>query len=127
MLIDRAMNHYQARNLFGNSHRLNNRRNGLGFDRQTVIDRGVGVTIGRRTSSALLESLKVKEVEGDPLLDPDALKSLIRLLRLAQVITKILTTEFSFTCYKLFDHFDVLLSAPWERPSAETLLQLKCS
>ena len=124
MLIDRAMSHYQARSLFGNSHRLNNRRNGLGFDRQTVIDRGVGVTIGRRTSSALLESFKV---EGDPLLDPDALKSLIRLLRLAQVITKILTTEFSFTCYKLFDHFDVLLSAPWERPSAETLLQLKCS
>ena len=114
MLRDRAMSHYQARSLFGNSHRLNNRRNGLGFDRQTVIDRGVGVTIGQRTSSALLESLKVKEVEGDPLLDPDALKSLIRLLRLAQVITKILTTEFLFTCYKLFDHFHVLLTAPWE-------------
>lgn len=81
------MSHYQARSLFGNSHRLNNnRRNGLGFDRQTVIDRGVGVTIGRRTSSALLENLKVKEVEGDPLLDPEALKALIRLLRLAQVI-----------------------------------------
>ncbi|PWA88758.1 HECT domain-containing protein [Artemisia annua] len=88
MLRDRAMSHYQARSLFGNSHRLNNRRNGLGFDRQTVIDRGVGVTIGRRTSSALLESLKVKEVEGDPLLDPDALKSLIRLLRLAQPLGK---------------------------------------
>ncbi|PWA93315.1 Armadillo [Artemisia annua] len=26
---------YKARSLFGNSHRLNNRRNGLGFDRQT--------------------------------------------------------------------------------------------
>ncbi|CAH1444286.1 unnamed protein product [Lactuca virosa] len=89
MLRDRAMSHYQARSLFGNSHRLNNnRRNGLGFDRQTVIDRGVGVTIGRRTSSALLENLKVKEVEGDPLLDPDALKALIRLLRLAQPLGK---------------------------------------
>ncbi|KAI3828362.1 hypothetical protein L1987_02463 [Smallanthus sonchifolius] len=88
MLRDRAMSHYQARSLFGNSHRLNNRRNGLGFDRQTVIDRGVGVTIGRRASSAILESLKVKEVEGDPLLDPDALKALIRLLRLAQPLGK---------------------------------------
>ncbi|KAI3703777.1 hypothetical protein L1987_73972 [Smallanthus sonchifolius] len=88
MLRDRAMSHYQARSLFGNSHRLNNRRNGLGFDRQAVIDRGVGVTIGRRASSALLESLKVKEVEGDPLLDPDALKALIRLLRLAQPLGK---------------------------------------
>ncbi|KAJ0858811.1 putative HECT domain, armadillo-like helical, HECT, E3 ligase catalytic domain-containing protein [Helianthus annuus] len=88
MLRDRAMSHYQARSLFGNSHRLNNRRNGLGFDRQTVIDRGVGVTVGRRASSALLESLKVKEVEGDPLLDPDALKALIRLLRLAQPLGK---------------------------------------
>ena len=58
MLIDRAMNHYQARNLFGNSHRLNNRRNGLGFDRQTVIDRGVGVTIGRRTFSAFPRKLE---------------------------------------------------------------------
>ncbi|KAL4579973.1 hypothetical protein LXL04_016144 [Taraxacum kok-saghyz] len=88
MLRDRAMSHYQARSLFGNNHRLNNRRNGLGFDRQTVMDRGVGVSIGRRTSSALLENLKVKEVEGDPLLDPDALKSLIRLLRLAQPLGK---------------------------------------
>nr|XP_043627768.1 E3 ubiquitin-protein ligase UPL1-like [Erigeron canadensis] len=88
MLRDRAMSHYQARSLFGNSHRLNSRRNGLGFDRQTVIDRGVGVTIGRRSSSALIESLKVKEVEGEPLLDPDALKALIRLLRLAQPLGK---------------------------------------
>ncbi|KAI7744151.1 hypothetical protein M8C21_033399 [Ambrosia artemisiifolia] len=68
MLRDRAMSHYQARSLFGNSHRLNNRRNGLGFDRQTVIDRGVGVTVGRRGSSALLESLKVKEPLGKGLL-----------------------------------------------------------
>ncbi|KAJ0801926.1 putative HECT domain, ubiquitin interacting, UBA-like superfamily, armadillo-like helical [Helianthus annuus] len=88
MLRDRAMSHYQARSLFGNHHRVINRRNGLGFDRQTVIDRGVGVTIGRRASSAFLESLKVKEVEGDPLLDADALKALIRLLRLAQPLGK---------------------------------------
>ncbi|GJY99025.1 retrovirus-related pol polyprotein LINE-1 [Tanacetum coccineum] len=69
-----------SRRLFGNSHR------------QTVIDRGVGVTIGRRTSSALLESLKVKEVDGDPLLDPDASKPLM------------LTTEISTSTGKaLFD------------------------
>ena len=35
--------HLQARSLFGNSHRLNKRRNGLGFDRQTVIESLKGV------------------------------------------------------------------------------------
>ncbi|KAM7504309.1 hypothetical protein LguiB_003213 [Lonicera macranthoides] len=88
MLRDRAMSHYQAHSLFGGSHRLNNRRNGLGFDRQTVMDRGVGVTIGRRPSSALAESMKLKELEGEPLLDANALKALIRLLRLAQPLAK---------------------------------------
>ncbi|KAK2997133.1 hypothetical protein RJ639_026658, partial [Escallonia herrerae] len=86
MLRDRAMSHYQARSLFGSTQRLNH-RNGLGFDRQTVMDRGVGVTIGRRASSAL-ESLKLKEVEGEPLLDANALKALVRLLRLAQPLGK---------------------------------------
>lgn len=86
MLRDRAMSHYQARSLFGSSHRLNTRRNGLGFDRHTVMDRGVGVTLGRRAFSALADSLKLKEIEGEPLLDAHALKALIRLLRLAQVV-----------------------------------------
>ncbi|XP_027346077.1 E3 ubiquitin-protein ligase UPL1-like isoform X2 [Abrus precatorius] len=86
ILRDRAMNHYQVRSLFGSNHRLNNRRNGLGFDRRPVMDRGVGVTIGRR--SALTDSLKVKEIEGEPLLDANALKALIRLLRLAQPLGK---------------------------------------
>lgn len=85
MLRDRAMSHYQARSLFGGSHRLHGRRNSLGFDRQTVMDRGVGVTIGRRASSSFSESLKLKELEGEPLLDANGLKALIRLLRLAQV------------------------------------------
>ncbi|KAM3302623.1 E3 ubiquitin-protein ligase UPL1 [Capsicum chacoense] len=88
MLRDRAVSHYQARSLFGGSHRLHGRRNGLGFDRQTVMDRGVGVTIGRRASSSFSESLKLKELEGEPLLDANGLKSLIRLLRLAQPLGK---------------------------------------
>lgn len=79
------MSHYQARSLFGSNHRINNRRNGLGFDGQTVMDRGVGVTIGRRAVSAVSDGLKGKEIEGEPLLDANALKALIRLLRLAQV------------------------------------------
>ncbi|KAF2288944.1 hypothetical protein GH714_022947 [Hevea brasiliensis] len=79
MLRDRAMSHYHARSLFGGSHRLTSRRNGLGSDRQTVMDRGVGVTIGRRTASAIANSMKVKEIEGEPLLDANALKALIRL------------------------------------------------
>ncbi|KAJ4975986.1 hypothetical protein NE237_001092 [Protea cynaroides] len=88
MLRDRAMSHYQALSLFGSGHRLNGRRNSLAFDRQTVMDRGVGVTIGRRAVSAIADSLKVKEVEGTPLLDANALKALIRLLRLAQPLGK---------------------------------------
>ncbi|KAF5727902.1 E3 ubiquitin-protein ligase UPL1 isoform X1 [Tripterygium wilfordii] len=88
MLRDRAMSHYHARSIFGSSHRLNSRRNGLGFDRQTVMDRGVGVTLGRRATSAIADRLKVKEIEGEPLVDADALKSLIRLLRLAQPLGK---------------------------------------
>ncbi|KAG7953992.1 hypothetical protein I3843_12G138000 [Carya illinoinensis] len=88
MLRDRAMSHYQARSLFASSHRLNNRRNGLGFERQNVMDRGVGVTIGRRAASTIADSLKVKEIEGAPLLDANALKALVRLLRLAQPLGK---------------------------------------
>ncbi|XP_077221899.1 LOW protein: E3 ubiquitin ligase-like protein isoform X2 [Tasmannia lanceolata] len=88
MLRDRAMSHYQARSLFGGGHRLGVRRNSIGLDRQTVVDRGVGVTIGRRSVSATANSLKVKEIEGTPLLDANALKALIRLLRLAQPLGK---------------------------------------
>ena len=86
MLRDRAMSHYQAGTLFSNTERLGNRRNGLGFNRQTVMDRGVGVTIGGRAASAIADSLTMKEIEGEPLLDGKSLKSLIRLLRLAQVM-----------------------------------------
>ncbi|KAF2305548.1 hypothetical protein GH714_006673 [Hevea brasiliensis] len=88
MLRDRAMSHYQAHSLFGGGHRLTSRRNGLGFDRQTVMDRGVGVTIGRRAASAIADSMKVKEIEGEPLLDANALKALVRLLRLSQPLGK---------------------------------------
>ncbi|KAL5068177.1 hypothetical protein RYX36_019064 [Vicia faba] len=45
ILRDRAMSHYQARNLFGSSHRLNNRRNGLGFVRRPVKDQAPTVGI----------------------------------------------------------------------------------
>lgn len=86
MLRDRAMSHYQARGLFGRSHRLNNRRNGLGFDRQIGMDRGVGVSLGHRMASVLADGLEVNEIEGEPLVDISGLKSLIRLLRLAQVL-----------------------------------------
>lgn len=129
MLRDRAMSHYQARSLFGSSHRMNNRRNGLGFDRQTVMDRGVGVTIGRRAVSAIADSLRGKELEGEPLLDANALKALIRLLRLAQV--------FVVSCWKfcvVYERerlskswliwsfcFALFWSASWERTSAETI------
>lgn len=102
MLRDRAASHYHARSLFGGSHRLGGRR--LAVDRQTVMDRGVGV-MGRRAFSAIPSSLKVKEIEGTPLLDRNALKALIRLLRVAQVIdmltVKIARSLFQFYSWDL--------------------------
>ncbi|PHT58988.1 ABC transporter A family member 2 [Capsicum baccatum] len=83
MFRDRSMIHYQEHSLFGGSHRIHGCKNGLGFDRQTGIDRGVGVTIGRRATSFFSERLKLKELESEPLLDANGLKSLIRLLHLA--------------------------------------------
>jgi hypothetical protein len=60
------------------------------------MDRGVGVTIDRR--SALTDTVKVKEIEGEPLLNANALKALIRLLRLAQVsFFLFMMTVFSYT------------------------------
>jgi hypothetical protein len=66
------------------------------------MDRGVGVTIDRR--SALTDTVKVKEIEGEPLLNANALKALIRLLRLAQVsfflfmMTVLVTQSFLARC-----------------------------
>ncbi|GAB2297126.1 E3 ubiquitin-protein ligase upl1 [Dionaea muscipula] len=81
------MSHYQARSLFGSSHRLTSRQHGLGLDRYSAMDRGVGVTIGCRLSS-VVDNCKVKEVDGEPLLDANGLKALIRLLRLAEPLGK---------------------------------------
>ena len=63
------MSHYHARSLVGSNRRVFTRTTGSGFDRQTVI----------------AESLKGMEIDGEPLLDADGLKGLVRLLRLAQV------------------------------------------
>ncbi|XP_010542518.1 PREDICTED: E3 ubiquitin-protein ligase UPL1-like isoform X2 [Tarenaya hassleriana] len=87
MLRDRAMSHYQVRSLFGGS-RLNNRRNGLGYNRSAGTDRGVGVTIGQSAVTSAADGLKVKEIEGEPLLNVNGLKSLVKLLRLAQPLGK---------------------------------------
>nr|GEW74196.1 E3 ubiquitin-protein ligase UPL1-like [Tanacetum cinerariifolium] len=72
MLRDRAMSHYHARSLVGSNHRVFTGRTGAEFDRQTVIS----------------ECLKGIEVDGEPLLDADGLKGLVRLLRLAQPLAK---------------------------------------
>uniref|UniRef100_A0A2P2M8T8 HECT-type E3 ubiquitin transferase n=1 Tax=Rhizophora mucronata TaxID=61149 RepID=A0A2P2M8T8_RHIMU len=87
MLRDRAVSHYQARSLFGSNHRPTG-RNALGLDRQTAMDRGVGVTLGRRAATAIVDRIKLKEIEGEPLLDANSLKALIHLLRLAQPLGK---------------------------------------
>nr|XP_043618820.1 E3 ubiquitin-protein ligase UPL1 [Erigeron canadensis] len=84
MLRDRFMSNYQARS----SHILNNQRNGSGFDRQMAINRGIGVSIGHRASSTIAKSFTVREIDGEALLDTDALKALLRLLRLTQPLEK---------------------------------------
>lgn len=88
MLRDRELSRYRARgSLFGGSYRLGGRR--LPADNQTVIDRAVGVTMGRRVISATTGHSTGKDVEGTPLLDSDALRALIRLLQLAPVNVQI--------------------------------------
>ncbi|RLN36122.1 E3 ubiquitin-protein ligase UPL1-like [Panicum miliaceum] len=95
MLRDRELSRYRARgSLFGGSYRLGGRR--LPADNQTVIDRAVGVTMGRRVISATQGSSKGKDVEGTPLLDSDALRALIRLLQLAQPLSKGLLQRLMF-------------------------------
>ncbi|KAK3129319.1 hypothetical protein QOZ80_6BG0477560 [Eleusine coracana subsp. coracana] len=87
MLRDRELSRYRARgSLFGGSYRIGGRR--LRADSQTVIDRAVGVTVGRRIISSVPGNSKSKDVEGTPLLDSDALLALIRLLQLAPPLSK---------------------------------------
>ncbi|PHT48026.1 hypothetical protein CQW23_12234 [Capsicum baccatum] len=87
MFRDRAMSHYQAHSLFVGIHRLHGCRMVWDLtDKQLWT--GVGVTIGRRASSSFSKSLKLKELESEPLLYANGLKSLIRLLRLAQLLGK---------------------------------------
>ncbi|KAK3132463.1 hypothetical protein QOZ80_6AG0522110 [Eleusine coracana subsp. coracana] len=87
MLRDRELSRYRARgSLFGGSYRIGGRR--LPADSQTVIDRAVGVTVGRRIISSVPGNSKSKDVEGTPLLDSGALLALIRLLQLARPLSK---------------------------------------
>lgn len=92
MLRERAMNEYQARSLFGGGHRLGGRRHNMSTGGQTAMDRGVGssvgLTLGRRPVASLGNLLKMKEVEGKPLVDTGALKAMLQLLRLAQPLGK---------------------------------------
>nr|CAB3456652.1 unnamed protein product [Digitaria exilis] len=88
MLRDRELSRYRARgSLFGGSYRLGGRR--LPAVNQTVIDRAVGATVGRRVISATPGSSKGKDVQRTPLLDSDALHALIRLLQLVPVMSKL--------------------------------------
>jgi E3 ubiquitin-protein ligase HUWE1 len=92
MLRDRARSHYQAHSLFGVDHRPSGRQNSMANDGQPTIDPGtvhsVGLSLGSKLSSSLVNGVKVKEVEGKPLVDTTALKSLLQLLRLAQPLDK---------------------------------------
>lgn len=90
LLRERAVNQYQARGHFG-GHRIGHRRNNLGVTAggsPTGMERGVGGTglsLGRRPAVPIASGIKVKDSEGNALVDTVALKALLRLLRLAQV------------------------------------------
>jgi hypothetical protein len=70
------------------------------------MDRGVGVTIGQRAASAFADGMKMNEIEGEPLLDTNALKALIHLLRMAQVIGDLCILCFTgkHSCYLGDEH-----------------------
>eukprot|EP00252_Welwitschia_mirabilis_P007759 TRINITY_DN1943_c0_g1_i1.p1 TRINITY_DN1943_c0_g1~~TRINITY_DN1943_c0_g1_i1.p1 ORF type:complete len:3671 (+),score=717.88 TRINITY_DN1943_c0_g1_i1:355-11367(+) len=88
MLRERAMNQYHSRSFFG-SNRLGGRRNNV-TARQTGMERrvGGGLAIGRRQGPSVNTHMKIKDVEGKPLVDKGALKAMLQLLRLAQPLGK---------------------------------------
>lgn len=94
LLRERAMNQYQARGLFGGANRIGIRRSNIGIASggTTAMDRGVGNIGGfsmvRRPGVHAHASLKMKEVEGKPLVDIDGLKAMLQLLRMAQPLGK---------------------------------------
>ncbi|KAK1316360.1 E3 ubiquitin-protein ligase UPL1 [Acorus calamus] len=63
-------------------------RNDIAIGNQAVMDTGIGVPIDRRPVSIPENGLMVKEIKRISLLDPSALKALLRLLRLAQLSAK---------------------------------------
>ncbi|XP_057852533.2 E3 ubiquitin-protein ligase UPL1 isoform X1 [Cryptomeria japonica] len=91
MLRERAMSQYQHRGFLGAGHRLGGRRHNIGTGGQ-ALERGVGnsigLTLGRRPGTSLGNAIKMKEVEGKALVDTDALKAMLQLLRLAQPLGK---------------------------------------
>ncbi|KAJ1697814.1 hypothetical protein LUZ63_006326 [Rhynchospora breviuscula] len=96
MLRDRELSRYRSRgSLFGGSHhRLGSSGRRFALDdhhHQSVMDRGVGVSLVRRmvaTTSSGSKGSSAKEVEGVPLFDAAALEALIRLFQLAQPLSK---------------------------------------
>jgi hypothetical protein len=93
LLRERAMSQYQARGLFGGAHRIRHRQNSLGIgggtetaalDRAVGVGAGTGITVGHRPLTPS-SSTRIKEDEGSPLVETDALKAILRLIRLAQV------------------------------------------
>lgn len=91
LLRERAMNQYQARGLFGGAHRIANRRNNVGIGAgggSSTLDGGVGGTglqSARRAGGPPVAGTRAKDVEGHALVETQALKAMLRLLRLAQV------------------------------------------
>ena len=81
MLRERFAHRYHSRTLFGmypRSRRGESSRRGEG----SSLDRAVGGTASRRSIGS-----KLLEADGAPLVDTDALKGMIRLLRVVQVCT----------------------------------------
>lgn len=79
MLRERFAHRYHSRTLFGmypRSRRGESSRRGEGLG----VDRAVGNIASRRTVGS-----KLLEADGAPLVDTDALKGMIRLLRVVQV------------------------------------------
>ncbi|MCO5577516.1 hypothetical protein L7F22_031347 [Adiantum nelumboides] len=85
LLRERAMNQYQGSGLFGGGSRFGNRRH----DSLSGLDRAIGnaasLSVVRRGADI---GVKLRQIEGKPLVNLDGLKCLLQLLHVAQPLGK---------------------------------------
>eukprot|EP00250_Pteridium_aquilinum_P016180 c22986_g1_i1 orf=330-11435(+) len=88
LLRERAMNQYQASGLFAGGNRFGIRRHNPAGGLDRAVGNTAGLSMARRAGVLADASMKIREVEGKPLVNSDGLKGLLQLLHLAQPLGK---------------------------------------